>query len=58
MTDRSMEPAVDEDGGLVVVGLLVAVAVGVGIYLYVRARRRQKVAEENEPNRSDPGGPS
>ena len=45
-TAWDMEPAEDEGGGLVVVGLFVAVAVGVGLYLYVRARRRRKAAEE------------
>jgi hypothetical protein len=42
------KPAGDEDGGLVVVGLLAAVAAGVAIYLYVKAKRRRRAAEENE----------
>ena len=46
-TTWSVEPSDDEGGGLVV-GLLVAVAVGVGIYLYVRARRKAKAAEAEQ----------
>jgi hypothetical protein len=47
-----VEATDDVDGGLVVVGLLVAVVVGIGICIYVRARRRRKVAEAVNVNDS------
>ena len=44
ITAGSMDSGDDEDGRLVVVGLLVVAAIVVGIYLYVRARRGRKDA--------------
>lgn len=54
LVTRSTESAGVGDGGLIVVGFLVAFAAGVGISLHVRARRRRQVAEENGPTQSEP----